>query len=659
MFSSRCTTPLLIIFSLFISLFLAPCPKVFAAEIALGLPDEELLDKIQRQSFDYFAFEKNPENGLVRDRADNFKKGAKSAPASIAASGFALAVYAIAVSRNWIDYASAREITVRTLQFFLNQAPEEHGFFYHYLDIATGKRSARSELSPIDTALFLAGALFAAEYYEDSEIRELANKIYERVDWNWMLHGGKTLALAWSPESGFNKHRWDHYDESMILYLLAIGSPTHPIPAENWKEISRPVGSYKNLRVIQSSPLFTHQYSHAWIDFKNKNDGYADYFQNSVNATLANRQFVMDLASKRAGYGENSWGLTASDSPAGYQAFGAPPGWAKENGTLAPTACGNSIVFTPELSIACMRHMYEEQGDKLWGQYGFSNAFNLDRNWFSTDVIAIDQGALILMIENHRTSLVWNAMNQNMALQNAMKAVGFKEGTKELPWPEPPSYQAYYAFGSIDVDGYANDWKNGPSIHLDRAHLESGNLKNEKDVTAELRFAWDENALYFHIEVKDDEVVLTRSGKNIWQDDLLEIFIDPKGDGLYWNGQNDYQLGFRPERELGGVLIWSWFQGGQDLTASARTSARCFVDPDGYTIEGAIDWNDLNMRPTPGMTLRLSPAVHDVDKDRNQAKLQWFFRNEEELQRFVLGKIILEPKNQISPTPANEETVQP
>jgi len=189
----------------------------------------------------------------------------------------------------------------------------------------TGERVNHSELSPIDTALFLVGALFVAEYFDDSQLKELANDLYERVDFQWMLNDGDFLALAWTPEDGFNRHRWDHYDESMILYLLAIGSPTYPISASIWESIARPVGSYGGYRVIQMPPLFTHQYSHIWIDFRNKNDGFADYFQNSVNATHANRTFAMDQSSKHSSYSPDSWGLTASDGPFGYRAYGAPP----------------------------------------------------------------------------------------------------------------------------------------------------------------------------------------------------------------------------------------------------------------------------------------------------------------------------------------------
>ncbi|MDD5218902.1 MAG: glucoamylase family protein, partial [Candidatus Omnitrophica bacterium] len=477
-----------IVLSVFIFVWSLEGVSMQEAQAAVTLTDEELLDEIQRRCFDYFVKESDPRTGLVRDRADNFRKGAIQAPASIAAVGFALSAYPVGVERGWIDYATAFERTRRTLRFFLEQAPEEHGFFYHFLKMDSGERANRSELSSIDTALFLAGALFAAEYFDHSEIRDLAMKIYERVDFPWMLHGGETLVMGWYPESGFDRMRWDHYNEAMILYLLAIGSPTHPIPAESWKKIARPVGSYHGYRLIQMPPLFTHQYSHIWIDFRDKNDGFADYFKNSVNATLANRAFCIDEAKNFATYGPDSWGLTASDGPFGYRAYGAPPGWAIHDGTVAPTASGGSIVFAPQECIACLRHFYEDLGDKLWGLYGFSDAFNLDRGWFAQEVIGIDQGAMLLMIENYRSGLIWKKMKKNPYLRKAMRKVGFKKGTKEIPWPEPPVYKARYASAGISVDGYLKDWGSQTPVILDRTFKEVGEIKDNGDLSAMVWF---------------------------------------------------------------------------------------------------------------------------------------------------------------------------
>jgi len=627
--------------SLLITLFLTGLsPSPLSAQIEAGLPDEELLELISRKAFDYFVMEADRGTGLVQDKAHNFKRKGLKAGASIAATGFGLTALGVGVERSWIDYASASERVRRTLQFFLRDAPQEHGFFYHFLDPKTGKRYGKSELSPIDTALLLAGALFAAEYFEDAEIRKLAEQIYERVDWPWMLHDGIHLALAWSPEEGFNRRRWDHYDESMILYLLAIGSPSHPIPAESWKEMLRPVGSYGEYKVIQMPPLFTHQYSHAWIDFRDKNDGFADYFQNSVNATLANKKFCLDESRRFSTYGPDSWGLSASDGPFGYRAYGAPPGWAVHDGTVAPTACGGSIVFTPDESIACLRNFYETHGEKLWGLYGFSDAFNLDKDWFSQEAIGINQGALLLMIENYRSGLIWKKMSQSIVLNDAMQKVGFIPGTKEIPWAEVPVYEAPFVREGIKVDSYLKDWLSPDFILLNKKHLESGHIQDGKDLQGQVRFAWSREALYFSVIVKDESILLRSAGKHIYRDDIVELYIDPQGDGLFWENRSDFQIGFRPNEDSESVSVQSWFQGSED-SARNMIAARGYIHKDGYVIEGGIRWSYLGVDPVDIKRLKVSLAIHDIDKDRSEGKVHWFFRSEDGAGRFNLGEIIL------------------
>lgn len=623
------------IFMLCISFSFVPFP----AQAAAAVTDDEMLDQIQRKAFDYFYNERHPATGLVRDLADNGKGSGMQAAASIAATGFALTVYPVAVSRNWLDYGAARTMTAAVLRFLLEKAETEHGFFYHFMNMETGAKTRNSELSPIDTALFLAGALFAAEYYEDPEIRGLVSKIYDRVDWPWMLHGGKTFAMAWTPDGGFYKNRWDSYNESMIMYLEAVGSKTHPIPAESWKAIARPVGSYGNHRVIAMPPLFTHQYSHIWVDFKDKNDGFADYFKNSVEATLANRQFCIDESANFKTYGPGSWGLTASDGPGGYQAYGAPPGPAKHDGTVAPTACGSSIVFTPKESLACLRNFYENKKE-LWGRYGFSDAFNEDRNWVSPYVLAIDQGPLMLMIENYRTGMIWKTMQKSAPIQAAMKAVGFREGTKDLPWPDPPVHEAVHLQG-LDINAMLSDWPSGKPIVLDESHREMGDFREGRVPETEVRFGWSPSALLFYAKVSDKDIVARKTGKNIWMDDLIELYIDPKGDGLDWGSEKDFQIGFRPEPETGNVLTWSWFGDRGDPQAESVVIAKSFTDASGYLIEGAVSWEYLGIHPKPGMEVRLSVAVHDVNRDRSGGKLHWFFRNEEKNKHYVLGKVVL------------------
>lgn len=625
-------------FFLLFLLFLFP-----ASLCADTLSDDDFLEIVQDSAFRFFEQNVHRHTGLVRDSAPNRDGGVNGSPASIASVGFALSAYPVGVEHGWMGRGTAQTLTKRTLEFFLNEAEQKNGFFYHFLDPETGKRASRSELSPIDTALFLAGALFAAEYYGDPEIRDLAQKLYARVDFPWMLNGGKTLALAWSPETGFHRQRWDHFDESLLLYVLAIGSPAHPIPPESWKEVLKPVGSYRGHRLIAMPPLFTHQYPHVWLDLKDKNDGFADYFKNSVNATLANRDFCIDQSTQFPGYGPDLWGLTASDGPSGYKAYGAPPGWGVfHDGTIAPTGCGSSIVFTPKESIACLRNIYGKYNDTMWGRYGFSDAMNLGKKWASDKVLAIDQGALLLMIENYRSGLIWKYMDRNEDIRNGLKRMDFRPGTVELPWPDPPEYQAPYVPNGIQPDALLRDWPQTAVIRLKpESDREFGTISGPADLSAKVRFAWDEKNLYFVAQVSDDHVFVKKNGKHIWRDDLLELYVDPDGDGFLWNSSGDFQMGFRPAKDSKAAEGWSWFQGGESLVENGKARMGSYVDGQGYIVEGAIRWDALGIRPQAGAVIRLSPAIHDIDPRSADKKLVWFMRSEEKFQQFALGKIVL------------------
>lgn len=643
MFPSRlCVSKVIFIPAIFILFIGSFFPASLFSEVVLSAADTELLDEVEQRALKFFVEERNPANGLIRDRAHNWNKGATRSAASIASVGFGLTAYPVGVERGWLDRETAKEMTRRILKFFLTGAANEKGFFYHFLDMETGNRVKNSELSPIDTALLLAGVLFAAEYYQDDEILTLANQIYERVDWQWMLHGGETLALAWSPENGFSKRRWDHFDESMIMYLLAIGSPTYPIPAASWKAIARPVGSYRDYRMIQMPPLFTHHYSHIWVDFRDKNDGQFDYFKNSVHAGLANRAFCMDQSAKFPGYSGELWGLSASDGPFGYRAYGAPPGWAEHDGTISPSACGSSIVFTPAESLACLRKIHEDYQEKAWGQYGFPSGINPSKDWFGPDVIGIDQGSLLLMIENYRSGLIWDVMGRNQPLQKAMESAGFRPGTLDIPWPEAPSVRIPYIKGGVKVDGYFKDWPSLAPVMLDVSRKENGDIMGDEDLKGEIRFAWDENALYFSALVTDDSVLVRRNPAQIWQDDLLELYIDPDNDGLFWYDVNDFQIGFRVNDDDEQTEVWSWFQGGDDPRDSGGIESAGYLHEKGYVLEGSIRWDFLGTQAKAGMEVALSPALHDIDKDRTEGKAHWFFRNEQAYKRFALGRLILE-----------------
>ena len=297
------------------------------------LTDDEFLELLEHLAFQYFWNEANPANGLIKDRANNFEDDSYDV-SSIAAVGFGLTALCIGKENEWISYDAALERVETTLRFFYEDMPHEHGFFYHFVNIRTGERVWNSEVSSIDTALFLAGALTVAQCFPDTEASNLANAIYERVEFDWMLTDGGALPNSlllnhgWKPEEGFLPYRWDSYNELMILYILAIGSPTHPIPTESWSEWARPTIEYEEYITFAQGPLFTHQYSQAWIDFRDKEDvlGF-NYFDSSIGATLANRQFAIEEQNNCRTYEEHVWGLTACDGPDGYKAYSAPPGY--------------------------------------------------------------------------------------------------------------------------------------------------------------------------------------------------------------------------------------------------------------------------------------------------------------------------------------------
>jgi hypothetical protein len=312
--------------------------------------------------------------------------------------------------------------------------PHEHGFFYHFVDPESGARwTQRIEVSNIDTALLLCGVIFARQYYNDPQITALANTIYQRMDWPWFLNGGKAFAMGWHADKGFIASRWDHYCELMMIYLLAIGSPTHPVSPETWKAWSRPPIAYAGLNYIYGdSPLFVHQFSHAWFDFRNTHDAFADYFQNSVNATKAHKQFCLSLKSQFSDYSENLWGITASDYAKGYTAWGGPPAKGPIDGTVVPCATAGSLPFAFSDCIAVLRNIRSTYGSRTWKRYGFVDAFNPLTNWYDQDVIGIDQGISILMAENQRSGFVWTVFNAAPEVQSAMSAVGFHSSQSSI-----------------------------------------------------------------------------------------------------------------------------------------------------------------------------------------------------------------------------------
>lgn len=451
------------------------CSQQSAQLVPIPRADRAFVDTLQERTFRFFWDRGNPANGLIPDRwpTPSFS--------SVAAVGFGLAAYAVGVERDWITRAQGAERTLTTLRFFWN-APQgdqargvtgRNGLFYHFLDMNTGLRFERVELSTIDTGLLMAGVLFVREYYDqnnpvEQEIRSLADALYRRVDWQSMVNNPARLSMGWHPETGFIKSEWHGYDESMILHVLALGSPTHPIDPSIWTNYTstNKWGTFYGHEHIGFAPLFGHQYSHIFIDFRGIQDPYIraygiDYFENSRRATLAQRAYAIANPQNWKGYGADVWGLTAADGPADlehlyegerrrfwtYSARGASHTQIRDDGTLAPTAAGGSIPFAPVETVRALRTIRERYGAGIWGEYGFLDSFNPSftftdvktqhgrvlpgLGWFDGDYLGIDQGPIVLMIENHRSELIWKYLKRSPYIVRGLQRAGFTGGWLE------------------------------------------------------------------------------------------------------------------------------------------------------------------------------------------------------------------------------------
>ena len=396
--------------------------------------DDAFLDEMERRACLYFIEQAGPATGQVLDRAANHSNGQLDPRpmASIAATGFGLTALCIADYRGYHPRAQLLEQVRRTLRFHAHTLPNVHGFYYHFNDVHSGARFRRVEVSSIDTSLLLCGVLTArAHFHQDAEIQQFATQIYNRVDWPWMLNGpvnnSATFSMGWTPESGFLRARWKTYCELMMIYLLAIGSPTHPIPASCWYAWTRPVIHYDGLSYISGNdPIFTEQYSQAWFDFRHKRDRYANYFSNSITATRAHEAFCLALGKP---YSRDYWGISASDSAHGYTAWGGPnakgQGFGGIDGSVVPNATAGSLPFLPEACLRVQRSLKASFGNQAWGRYGFCDAFHPEANWYDPDVLGIDLGISVLMAENLRSGFVWETFSRNPDVSLALQRAGF------------------------------------------------------------------------------------------------------------------------------------------------------------------------------------------------------------------------------------------
>ncbi len=433
-----------------------------------------LLEDVQKRTFDFFWETTNPEKGLVPDRYPT------PSFSSVAAVGFGLTVYPIGAERGYITREQAAERVLTTLRFFMNapQGPAmsgttgHKGFLYHFLDMKTGERFENVELSTIDTTLFFAGALFCQSYFDrdnpvEAEIRQAAEELYRRADWNWAIVRPPLVGMGWRPNEGFIPHDWEGLNEAMILYILALASPTHPIPPEAWDEWTSTYQwlNFQGYEHVNFAPHFGHQYSHVWIDFRGIKDEYMrergiDYFENSRRATYAQRAYAIENPMGWQDYGENVWGLTACDGPIDaefevngqmrrfftYAARGAAANEIRDDGTIAPTAAAASIAFAPEIVIPAIEEMHRRYGSKLYSTYGFLDAFNPtfkfdvktqhgtidpELGWINGDYLGIDQGPIVIMMENYRSGLVWETMKKNPHIIRGLRRAGFTGGWLE------------------------------------------------------------------------------------------------------------------------------------------------------------------------------------------------------------------------------------
>jgi hypothetical protein len=420
---------------------------------------------LEERTFRFFWETGNPRNGLIPDRYPT------PSFASIAAVGFGLTSYPIGVERGYISREAARVRVLATLRFFV-AADNQHGFFYHFIDMRSGARAHESEVSTVDTALLLAGVLFAQSYFDsqdpqDMEIRTLAEEIYRRVDWKWAQPRPPAVALAWTPEKGFAGLDWNGYNEAMLVYLLALGSPTHPIDEQAWtlwtSTYDKYWGTLYDQTYLSFAPLFGHQYTHVWVDFRGIQDSYMrehglDYFENSRRATYAQRRYAIANPKQWQGYGKNVWGMSASDGPGPareslvedrrflkYAARGVSLGRIVDDGTIAPTAAISSLPFAPEIVLPATLEMYHRFGSSIYSSYGFLDAFNASvrgsesqhlpapalPGWVDPDYIGIDQGPILAMIENYRSALVWRVMRSNSYVREGLERAGFSGGWLE------------------------------------------------------------------------------------------------------------------------------------------------------------------------------------------------------------------------------------
>ena len=428
-------------------------PASAKTSATLSAEDDAFLGDLSRRSFQFLWDASDPNTGITREHV--YWDGSaypieKRDVGSTGATGFTVTALCIGAEHGWVPREKAREWALHTLRYYADRAPNEHGWFYHWLNVVKGERTGsnfdtavlplpegkkmarpKSEVSVSDSTWLVAGALTAAQYFrEEPEMARLAKKIYERVDYAWMRNGDPyLLAHGWMPETGFIENRYDKYCQLALMYLMGIGSPTHALPAESWYAWERNANSYAGYKYIGTSLLWTYQYPFAWADFrgrKEKREPHTDWFANAATATRAHRVFCIDLKKEFPAYSDEIWGITSSMSKSGYKAWGGPPRRSSIDGSVVPCAAAGSLMLTPDISLPALRAMKKQYGDKIWNKYGFADAFNPNTGWVSPEVIGLDAGITLLSAENLRTGNVWKWFMKNPEMVHAMELAGLQ-----------------------------------------------------------------------------------------------------------------------------------------------------------------------------------------------------------------------------------------
>jgi hypothetical protein len=446
------------------------------AQIASHPPKvrDTFLNEVQRRCFAFFWNEAHPATGIVKDRANNFKPD-KYEVGSIAATGFGLAALPIGVERKWVTREQARKRALVTLRFFDSKMKPVHGLYPHFINWKNGERYWKCEYSTIDTALLLCGALTAGEYF-GGEVKTLADRLLRKVNWQYWMQDG-FISHGYTPEDKTPrmKNGWNDYSESLLLYLLAMGSPYNPVPGDVWDRLRRDWGRYREFSTIGNVGLFTDQYTLLFFDLRGLRDTRQDVWEVLRVNTLLNRRYCADNAGKWKGFDADCWGLTAGDGPDGYKGYSAPPRFDNCDGTLNPHAAGGSYMCTPDLSYVCLRTMFERYRNSIWGRYGFSDGFNPTRDWWGPDVVGIDTGCTLLSIENGRSGLVWRLIKKQPWVRKGIAAAGLKPGkptgdvlplapyftelSVESTFTIPASYLSAWAGKPVFIyGGVTSDW---------------------------------------------------------------------------------------------------------------------------------------------------------------------------------------------------------